>query len=196
MADTTLSRPAFYQYFTDLHQLIETLLGEVEAVMHEVANPWISGDGEPIPALEESLRGVVQVCVDHGPVIRAIAEAAPLDGRLECAWTAFLGRWDDAVAARITEQQEAGLVPALDARRVARALNLMDASVLIAEFGRRPQGDPEAVLNTLHRIWVGTLYGQRVPPRSDSRTSKKPSKQRRRGTETAAGNTRTRKKKR
>jgi hypothetical protein len=53
-------------------------------------------------------------------------------------------------------------VPRLDARRVAHALNALDAAVLIAEFGRRPQGDPRAVLNTLHRIWVGTLYGQ--PP--------------------------------
>jgi hypothetical protein len=33
---------------------------------------------------------------------------------------------------------------------------------MIAEFGRRPQGDPRAALDTLHKIWVGTLYGQ--PP--------------------------------
>ena len=160
MAGTTLSRPAFYWYFDDLHQLIETLLGEVESVMRETTNPWILGEGEPVAALRESLNGVVRVCVDHGPIFRAVAEAAPLDARLELAWAGFMERWVDAIAARITAQQEVGLVPPFDARRVATALNAMDAAILISEFGRRPQGDPEAVLDTLHRVWVGALYNR------------------------------------
>ena len=67
MGDTPLSRPAFYQYFTDMHELVESLLSEVGAVMHQTANPWINGEGEPIAALRKSLKGVVQTCVDHGP---------------------------------------------------------------------------------------------------------------------------------
>ena len=59
MAGTPLSRPAFYQYFADLHELIESLLRDVEIVMHQTANPWISGEGEPIAALRKSLGGVV-----------------------------------------------------------------------------------------------------------------------------------------
>jgi AcrR family transcriptional regulator len=162
MAGTPLSRPAFYQYFADLHELIESLLRDVEIVMHQTANPWINGEGEPIAALRKSLGGVVQTCVEHGPIIRAVSEAAPLDKRLEQAWAAFMGRWDDAVEARIRAQQRDGLIPRLNARRVAHALNALDAAVLIAEFGRRPQGDPRAVLNTLHTIWIGALYGR--PP--------------------------------
>jgi len=158
MAGTTLSRPAFYQYFEDIHHLILSLLAEIEAIMHDTANPWIRGHGEPVVALKESLGGVVQTCVDHGPVLRAIAEAAPLDERLEAAWRGFMGRWDDAVETRILAQQTAGLVPPFDARRMAVALNKLDASVLIAEFGKRPQGDAKEVLATLHRIWVGALY--------------------------------------
>jgi AcrR family transcriptional regulator len=161
MAETELSRPAFYQYFGDLHTLIESLLGEVDAVMHQTANPWISGKGEPISALRVSLRGVVQACVEHGPIIRAVAEAAPLDERVERAWSRFMGRWDKAVKARIEAQQRDGLISrTLDAQRAANALNALDASVLISEFGRRPQGDPDAVLETLHGIWVGALYGR------------------------------------
>ena len=162
MAGTSLSRPAFYQYFADLHELIKSLLLDVEVDLLKTTNPWISGEGEPIAALRKSLRGVVQACVEHGPILRAVAEAAPLDKRLERVWTAFSGRWDDAVEARIKAQQRDGLIPRMDARRVAHALNALDAAVLIAEFGRRPQGDPRAALNTLHRIWVGTLYTQ--PP--------------------------------
>ena len=162
MAGTPLSRPAFYQYFADLHELIESLLRDVEIVMHQTANPWITGEGEPIAALRKSLGGVVQTCVEHGPILRAVVEAAPLDKRLERAWAAFHRRWDDAVEARIKAQQREGLIPRLNARRIAHALNALDAATLIAEFGRRPQGDPRAALNALHRIWVGTLYAQ--PP--------------------------------
>lgn len=161
MGDTPLSRPAFYQYFSDLHELIETLLGDVGAVMHQTANPWINGEGEPIAALRKSLKGVVQTCVDHGPVFRAISEAAPLDQRLEQTWSAFMGLWDDQVEARIKSQQQEGLISkSINARRIANALNSLDATLLIEQFGRRPQGDPNAVLETLHHVWVSTLYGR------------------------------------
>jgi AcrR family transcriptional regulator len=161
MAGTSLSRPAFYQYFDDLHGLAESLLHEIEAAMRQTANPWINGEGEPIAALRVALDGVVRSCVEHGPIIRAVAEAAPLDERLERAWSDFMKRWDDSVEARIKVQQREGLIAkTLDARRTANALNALDAAVLISEFGRRPQGDPDAVLEAIHNIWVGALYGR------------------------------------
>ena len=160
METTPLSRSAFYQYFKDLHELIETLLRDVEAIMHQTAHPWINGEGEPIAAMRESQVGVIQTCVDHGPIFRAVAEAAPLDERLERTWSAFTGAWDDAVEARIKVQQREGLISkSLHARRIANALNTHDTALLIAEFGRRPQGNPKAVLETMHHIWVATLYG-------------------------------------
>jgi AcrR family transcriptional regulator len=158
MADTPLSRPAFYQYFDDLHHLIRSLLDEIQQEMLTTANPWIHGEGEPVAALREALRGVAETASAHGHVLRAITEAAPLDPGLEAAWNDFMGRWDDAVEARILVQQAAGLIPPLDARRMAVALNKLDAAVLVAEFGDRPGEDVEEVLETLHRIWVGALY--------------------------------------
>ena len=121
--------------------------------------------------LRVSLAGVVRTCVAHGPILRAIYEAVPFDGRMEAAWRRFMGGWDDAVAARAELQQRDGRIPpSLDARRVARALNAMNAAVLIAEFGHRPQGDPDAVLDALHRIWEGALYGQAPGEEADEET--------------------------
>lgn len=159
MASAPLSRPAFYQYFEDLNHLIETLFAQMDAALRASANPWITGEGDPIPALKESLRGVAHVCVEYGPVLRAIAEAAPLDEQLERAWSAFKTRWDDAVAARIEAHQQAGLVPPFDARQMAYALNRVDLAVFTESLGRRPQADPEALVDVLHRIWISTLYG-------------------------------------
>ena len=159
MADTTLSRPAFYQYYRDLHDLLLSMFAEIEAGMRELANPWLAGEGETVAALRASLRGVIESVAAHGTVIRAVYEAAPFDERVEAAWSGFMGRWDDVVTARIEADQRAGLIRPMDARRAANALNAMDAAVIIAEFGRYPQGDPEAVLDALHAIWVGALYG-------------------------------------
>jgi AcrR family transcriptional regulator len=180
MAGTTLSRPAFYQYFTDVHDLILSLLSEIEEIMHQLVSPWIDGEGEPIAALRESNRGVVETCVKHGPVIRAIVEAAPLDERLEQAWTSFMRRWDDVAEARIVAQQRDGLIPPLDARRIASALNSLDVNLVVAAFGRHPQDDPNEVLETMHRVWSSTLYGRlarRLPqPNGHSRRTRKTSK--------------------
>jgi len=162
MAGTSLSRPAFYQYFAHLHELIESLFGDLEILLHDTADPWINGEGEPIADLRKSLGGIVQTCVEHGPILRAVAEAAPFDRRLERVWAAYFRRWDEAVEGRIKAQQREGLIPRMNALRTAHALNALDAALMIAEFGRRPQGDPRAALDTLHKIWVGTLYGQ--PP--------------------------------
>ena len=133
------SRSAFYQYFTDLHDLMESLLGAMEQEIFEVAAPWFHGEGDPVPLLEESLTGLVRVCYQRGPIVRAISDAAPADERLEQAWTKFLKDFDSAVAARIEQHQAAGLIPPFDAGPIAVALNRMDAAVLIQQFGRRPQ---------------------------------------------------------
>lgn len=160
MSTTEVGRSAFYQYFRDLHDLMETLLVGLEARILEVAQPWFSGEGDPVEELQESLRGLVEVCYDHGPVLRAVSEAAAEDEQLEKAWDGLLGRFDDAVAVRIEQHQAAGWIRDLEARPMAIALNRMDASVLIHAFGRRPRQPREPVLAAIREIWCSTLYPQ------------------------------------
>jgi len=152
------SRPAFYQYFDDLHNLMETLLRGLEENIFEAAVPWLSGEGDPTALLQESLAGLVRIGYDSGPILRAVADASPTDERLELAWAEFLATFDDAVAARIEQHQVEGLISAFDARPVAIALNRLDASLLIHAFGRRPRGNPEPVCEAIIRIWSSTLY--------------------------------------
>jgi len=158
------SRPAFYQYFSDLHELMETLLHGIGDDIYEVAKPWFEKDGDPVPLLQETLSGLVKVCYRRGPILRAVAEAAVSDERLERAWAEFLKGFDDSVAERIEQQQAAGLIAQFPARPVAMALNRLDASLLIDQFGRRPRGNPEAVRESLTRIWISTLYGVQALP--------------------------------
>ena len=159
MAQTSLSRPAFYQYFDDVHELMESLLHDIERDILSVAAPWFTGTGDAVAMLRESLAGLVRVGYEQGPVLRAVADAAPTDARLDDAWRGLLERFDDAVAARIEADQKQGLIPPFDARPVAVALNRLDAYLLIHAFGSRPRGEQGPVLDALTRLWLSTLYG-------------------------------------
>ncbi|MFK7848524.1 MAG: TetR/AcrR family transcriptional regulator [Rhodothermales bacterium] len=159
MASTGLTRSTYYQYFNDLYELMETLLGMLQEEIFEAAEPWTVGVGDPVALLGDSLAGLVRVGYEHGPLIRAVSDAATTDKRLEKAWKQFLGRFDDAACARIEADQQQGLIPEFDARPVAIALNRLDASMLIEAFGQRPRSKSEPVRKALTRIWISTLYG-------------------------------------
>jgi len=154
------SRPAFYQYFSDLHQLMEVLLDDIQAAIMESANPWLRGEVGHIHGLEMSLRGLIDVSYSNGPIIRAVADAAASDHRLEQAWQQFLQSFEMAIAARIEQDQAAGLTAAFPALPMAVALTRLDAATMIEFFGHRPRGNPEDVFQILRRIWISTLYGE------------------------------------
>jgi len=159
MTSTGVSRPAFYQYFRDLHEVMETLLNTLQDEIFEVAKPWIAGVGDPVALMHETLAGLVRVGYQRGPIYRAFADAATTDSRFEKSWKQFLGRFDDAACARIEADQEQDLIPDFDALPVAIALNRLDACMLIEAFGQHPRNQPEPVREALDRIWVSTLYG-------------------------------------
>jgi AcrR family transcriptional regulator len=158
MAPLPVGRSAFYQYFSDLHGLMETMLHDVEYEILGVANPWFAGEADAVPALRQSLAELVRVSHARGPILRAVHDAAASDYRLEQAWNAFLGRFDTAVAERIERDQAKGLTPRFDPVPVAIALNRMDAYAFIQAFGRRPRQPQEPVLDGITRIWLSTLY--------------------------------------
>ena len=159
MVSTGVSRSAFYQYFNDLHELMETLLDMLQQEIFEVAKPWLEGVGDPVTLLRETLAGLVHVCYQRGPFLRAITDAAVTDPHLENAWLQFLAGFDDAATARIEADQKQCLIPDFDARPVAFALNRLNAYTLLQAFGQHPRKQPEPVSEALARVWISTLYG-------------------------------------
>jgi len=159
MESTGVGRSAFYQYFSDLHDLMHTVQQMVQAEIFAVVDPWMSGVGDPVARLNESLAGLVRVGHQLGPFLRALSDATATDEIFENAWNEFLGAFDDAASARIEADQGQGLILDFDPRPVAIALNRLDASTLIQAFGQHPRAEPGPVHDALFRIWVGTLYG-------------------------------------
>ena len=125
----------------------------------DVAGPWLTGVGDPVALLQETLAGLVQVCYERGPFLRAVTDAATTDERFERAWKQFMEGFDNAATDRIEADQAQGLIADFAARPVAIALDRLDAYTLIQAFGQHPRSQPEPVREALARIWVSTLYG-------------------------------------
>jgi AcrR family transcriptional regulator len=159
MASTSVSRSAFYQYFNDLHELMETLLTMLQEEIFTAVEPWLAGVGDPVALIRETLSGLVDVCYQRGPFLRAITDAASTDPRLEKAWLQFLVGFDNAATARIEADQKQGVIPDFEVRPVAFALNRLNAYTLLQAFGQRPRQQPDPVREALTRIWISTLYG-------------------------------------
>ena len=159
MASTAASRSTFYQHFTDRYDLMRALQDIVQVEIFAAAEPWLAGSGDPVSLIHETIAGLVRVCYERGPFIRAMFDAAAGDAGYEQVWRNFLGGFDDAACARIEADQQQGLIADFDPRPVAFALNRLDAYTLIEAFGQHPRNDPEPVREALARIWVSTLYG-------------------------------------
>jgi AcrR family transcriptional regulator len=170
MARTGLSRPAFYAYFRDRYDVVTRLLEGIGGLLFAVDRRWLVGGGgdgreEASEVLIDALRMGSETFVRYGPVLRAIADAASQDPRVEEVYRfGLIERLSGAVAARIRRDVEAGLSPkGLDPEETARALVLMTERYLLDAFGR-PDGRPSrertaAVVGSLEKVWVRTLYG-------------------------------------
>jgi AcrR family transcriptional regulator len=158
MTDVGLSRSAFYKYFDDVYDLIEHLLRGFELDVFRETSAWFEGVGDPREMLRSSLINLVGIAYARGPILRAVSDAAISDERLERTWQQTLARFDEAIAARIEQQQQEGVVPDFKALPVAMALNRMDVAMIVSAFGRRPRRPPEPVIEALFRIWNSTLY--------------------------------------
>jgi TetR/AcrR family transcriptional regulator, ethionamide resistance regulator len=170
MVRTGLSRPAFYAYFRDRYEVVTRLLEGIGGLLFALDWRWLSGgeDEEEVRGvLVDALRAGSQTFVEYGPVLRAIADAAGYDARVEQVYRyGLIERLVAAVAGRISRDMEAGLSPAdLEPVETARALVLMTERYLLDAFGRperRPsREESEAVFATLEGIWVRTLYGRK-----------------------------------
>lgn len=166
MARTGLSRPAFYAYFGDRYELVTRLLEGIGGLLFAVDRRWLVGDPgvgreESAAILREALRGGAETFRSYGPVLRAISDAASYDGRVEEVYRfGLLERLVAAVAGRIARDVAGGITPAeLDPQEAARALVMMTERYLIDAYGTPRANDSDAVVRTLQRVWISTLYG-------------------------------------
>lgn len=164
MTRTGLARSSFYVYFADVPTLLRRLASRIEGEFLAVSDVWLTGPGDE-DASRRSTAGIVAVYVRHGPVLKALADAAATRPEVEKIFRwGVVQHFIDAVAARCEEQYAAGRFPHLLPREVCHALVLMTERYLADTLGRSPSADPEAVAAALNVVWSKVLYGRDALP--------------------------------
>lgn len=157
MRRTGLSRPSFYVYFKDRHELVLRVVAHLQGELLAVANRWYESIGGGRELLREAMEALVGVYAEHSSVMRALADAAADDHDVEEAYTGLLNTFVEATAQHIEQEVQAGTIDALDASESAKALVWMGERYLYHSFGpeRVPTG---RVVATLATLWSRALY--------------------------------------
>jgi AcrR family transcriptional regulator len=159
MRRTGLSRPSFYVYFSDRHQVVLRVVERLGTALFAMSERWYRGEGDGRTLAREATEGIVAVYAEHGPVLRALADAATDDPSVEAAYDAIVQGFVTATTEHIEREIAAGRMLALDAGETAKALVWMMERYLNLSLGREPITPPEVVAETLSTIWGRVLYG-------------------------------------
>lgn len=169
MRRTDLSRPTFYVYFRDRHDVALRIFEEVAGEQAAIIDRWARSDNLP-GDMHEVVEGLAAIYAQHGSVLSALAEAARSDRTVEIAYHAMMQRLIDATVQRIRAEQRRGRISKnLDITATAQALVWMEERYLTQTLGRTPRVEPKLAVDVLYRIWVSALYAGNTP-----RASRKP----------------------
>ena len=161
MAETQLARTAFYRHFDDVTELIEQLQEEVGGELYALAKKWnVSPPEEFAVAAHRGLTDIAHFFQEHGPLVRAVSDAATTDECVEASYNKMVAVYDKLIASGLDAMIAAGRLEPCDTRALARALNLASLTYLLDSFGREPTTDPETVVNTLEIIWLRVVARQ------------------------------------
>lgn len=158
MRRTGLSRPSFYVYFKDRHELVLRVVAHLQRELLQVANRWYASMGGGPDVLHATLEEFVAVYAEHGPVMRALADAAADDPEVEAAYGTLVRTFVDATAEHLRQEEVAGNLPALDAPEVAKALCWMSERYLYHAHAPGEPVPPATVVQTLATIWTRVVY--------------------------------------
>jgi len=156
MRRTGLSRPSFYVYFRDRHHLILRLVEQIGDELFDMSNRWFRGAQDGPAQLRAAVEGVVVVYLRHGPVMRALADAAADDPEVERVYQDLIEGFVTATCEHLKRELAAGRIDSIDPPSTAAALVWMNERYLY-----RTAGDPasrDRAIETLSTVWIRTIY--------------------------------------
>src|SRR5687767_10202285 len=104
MRRTELSRPSFYVYFRDRHHLVLRVVEHIGGELFTMADRWFKGEGDGPALAREATEGIVAVFAEHGPVLRALADAAADDPGVEAVYSELVQSFINATSEHIQHE--------------------------------------------------------------------------------------------
>jgi len=154
-------RTIFYRHFDDLGDLLLRAGREATEGLYE-AELDLSGarEGSVPEAVRNAMEPAVMAYHRHGPLLRALAEAAAAgDERIASGQESMHRRFDELAAASLQEFPRFDGTSAADLRETSRALNVMNVAYLLDAFGHEPRISTETALRTVTEIWTAVIEG-------------------------------------
>jgi AcrR family transcriptional regulator len=161
MREAGIGRTIFYRHFDDLADLLmragREAIDELLDAQVEFSRARM-GDGPAV--VRSAIEPAVAVYERHGPLLRAISEAAAVEERIAAGQDAIRERFRELVEQALRASPNLTVDPSADLGEVARALNLMNEKYLLDTYGREPRASAETAMRTLSAIWLALIDGR------------------------------------
>jgi AcrR family transcriptional regulator len=157
-----ISRPAFYFYFPSKDAVVLALVDRlVEQATQAKDEALDEIDAEPGAGVRRSIEIFYETLGAHRAVIRAVVELSSANAEARLLRSKIAEGWVANVTQRIEEARALGLAKrAVPARDLATALVQMNERVMLAVFSEEaPAVAEDRLVETLHEIWLGAIYG-------------------------------------
>lgn len=151
-----LERTVFYRHFENVGALVLAAGRQAIVDLYE-AQEGIAAAHESFDpdAIREALTLAAEVFHRHGPLLRAVFEAAA-NQSITVGDDEIRGRFDRLVADALRDLERRTGKRFADVDETARALNRLNEHYLLDAFGREPRVTPETAAETLSQIWIAT----------------------------------------
>jgi AcrR family transcriptional regulator len=150
-----IGRTLFYRHFDDLGDLVMRVARDAIDELYEAQIALAEARDAPEPdAVRAAIAATVEVYAEHGPLLRAFAEAAAADPMVRERERELQARFDRLIASTMRTSTRMTL-PAPDPVQSARELNPPTESYLLDAFGREPRVSRDLAVDTLTDIWLG-----------------------------------------
>ena len=147
-------RTIFYRHFDDLGDLLVRASRHAIESLYAAQRPLGSAaDRDAEDVVANAVKRAVAVYRTHGPLLRAVVEAAASDPEVAAGHNAMRRQFDGLVEQALRER--GGRFA--DVAETARALNRLNEAYLLDAFGREPRISAETAVQTLTEIWMGVV---------------------------------------
>ncbi|MCW2958114.1 MAG: Bacterial regulatory protein tetR family protein [Solirubrobacterales bacterium] len=170
MREAGFGRTIFYRHFDDLADLLLRAASEAIGELFQAQQAFSDARIHAGPdVVRDALRPAVAIYVQHGPLLRAVSEAAAGgDERVAEAQGVMRSQFNALLAEAMQASPHLARHPVADRGETARALNLLNEAYLMDAFGREPRVTPQVALQTLTEIWVALIHGEPAAGRHPS----------------------------
>jgi AcrR family transcriptional regulator len=158
MREAGAGRTIFYRHFDDMADLLIRAGREAFEDLYRAEEAFRNAHVGGEPNVRAAIETAVDVYREHGPLLRAIFEAAAAgDEQIVAGRQAMLERFDALVEDVLRMNAWAAGRPDEEIAETARALNLLNVNYLLDAFGREPRVSRETAVRTLAGIWSALI---------------------------------------